>query len=61
MPRYHLFGPSVQAANELEQRGKPSKIHISDSTRQRLSPPMLALMQGDDPKVFYSKQASIIE
>lgn len=36
MPRYHLFGETVTIAEEMEQRGIPGKVCISDSTRLAL-------------------------
>jgi len=35
-PRYQLFGPSVSYANEMESKGLPGRVHISDKTHQWL-------------------------
>jgi len=35
-PRYQLFGPSVSYANEMESKGLPGRVHISDTTHELL-------------------------
>ena len=35
-PRYHLFGPNVSKAMQMESHGIPGKIHISKDSVDRL-------------------------
>lgn len=35
-PRYHLFGDTVNIANDMESHGKPGRLHISGDTYESL-------------------------
>ena len=37
-PRYHLFGPNVTKAMQMESHGIPGKVHISKASVDRLKP-----------------------
>ena len=36
-PRYHLFGPTVTTAMQMESHGIPSKVHVSQAVVDRLA------------------------
>jgi len=57
VPRYHLFGPTVSEANNMESSGKPDYVHITSATKESLdksqSPDGLATFFLAEPPFQY--------
>ena len=45
-PRYHLFGPTVSYANNMESHGMPNRVHISEETARALESCQPGLVRG---------------